>query len=382
MKNQSVREWLRKCYPDYDGNVTVSSVRKKTERKIVEDHRDLSVSVPPYSYKRYGFALSHIVAQKFVQAIGALRFGFHARLTNCGMAAIATALNAVDGRFLEKIFVGEISYPETRHLFDSYPNKVVSYGSSDKLMKLLDKKANKPSLIFFETVGNGQTMPALDVKELFEKCWKRDVTIILDNTLLTCCILNPFEIYNEMQTAKGRPTMQLIYIESLSKYYRADENDLVTAGIIVGPKVFISDVDKVVMCNGTYLPFLCLCELPFDLFAACQKIMPLLCKNTKKVAIFLRQHPKVSEVSYPNGYFPKGVGGVLYFVVDTDHIEEVSCRMNDIFGPYKGSFGHPYTSWVPFGKFFKDVPKGLIRLAVGSQEHPENIISRLTNTLS
>ena len=371
MRNQSVAEWLEENYPTYVGNVTVDPAGKETERRIVKDHSELKVEVPHYSYKRYGYGLCNVVAQKFASAISALNLGFSARLTNCGMAAISTVLSAMGKR---NMFIGQVLYPETECFFaDFFADSTVRHGKGSDLPTYSDAS------LFLEPVGNGLGMPVFDLESVFRNVWENEIAVILDNTLLTCSLLNPFEVYAKIQKEKGDPKMQLIYVESLSKHYRAGVNDVVTAGIIVGPDNFISKVDNVIMRNGTYLQFPCLRELPFDLFSACCKIMPQLCENAKAAADFLRKHPKVKEVSYPD--LPNGAGGVLYFVVDDRNTKEVISGMEATFNAYMGSFGHAHTTWIPFGKFLQDVPKGLIRLAVGFETKPQDLISALRSVL-
>lgn len=374
MWKKSVAQWLEENYPDYDRSLTVSSDKREPEKEMIEAYGAFSIKMPPYSYKRYGYALSHLVAQHFAHSIGALELGFSARLTNCGMAAISTILDIINKHGM--VLASKVLYPETRHLLaNCYKGKDCYVGATD----LVDCLACNTTLVFLESVGNGLGMPIYDLESVFRRIWKDEVTVVLDNTLLTCCLLNPFEIYAKIQKELGSPKMQLIYVESLSKYYRTSDNDLITAGIIVGPNDFIKKVDEVIMRNGAYLQLSCLEKLPFDLFAACSNIMPQLCKNAEAAAEFLRKHSKVKEVFYPD--LPNGAGGVLYFIIEDSKIDEVIPLLENEFGAYMGSFGHSHTTWVPFGKLVKGNPKGLIRLAVGCEEKPQEIVRRLENVL-
>lgn len=383
MLNQSVLDWLQRNYPDYCNRVTVNSEEKEPEREMIKAYGAFSIEMPPYSYKRYGYGLSHLVAQTFAHWTGALELGFSARLTNCGMAAISTVLAAILSQqenlmaCTRSVYTNKILYPETRKLFRSY------WGNSSYLAEIGDLIGytffRSPFLIFSEPVGNGSGMPVTDVDGLFRRAWKEDAVLVLDNTLLTCCLLNPFEIYAKLQRELGDPKMQLIYVESLSKHYRVNGQNLVTAGIIVAPNDFIKKVDEVIMRNGAYLQFPCLEKLPFDLFAACDNIMPQLCKNAEAVAAFLKKHSKVKEVFYPD--LPNGAGGVLYFIIEDSEADEAIRLLENEFGVYMGSFGHPHTSWIPFGKLVEGNPKGLIRLAVGCEEEPQKIVDRLKKVL-
>jgi cystathionine beta-lyase/cystathionine gamma-synthase len=376
IQTKTVGEWLKDNYPDYCGMVTVNSEEKEPEREMVKAYGAFNVEMPPHSYKRYSYALSHIVAQNFAHSVGALGLNFSARLTNCGMAAISTILAVVFSQRRNcMVFANKVLYPETRKLLRSYREKATIVESDDLLNCLFFARP----LIFSEPVGNGSGMPVTDVDGLFRKTWKEDAVVVLDNTLLTCRLLNPFWIYTSLKKELGDPKMQFIYVESLSKHYRVGDKDLVTAGIIVAPNDFIKEVDKTIMRNGAYLQFPCLEKLPFGLFTACNNIMTKLSDNAKNAAEFLRKHPKVKEVSYPD--LKNGAGGILYFIVEDEEVENVLPRMAETFGFYKGSFGHPHTSWVPFGKLVDGNPKGLIRLAVGYQEEPQEIVHRLKEAL-
>lgn len=374
MTNQSVLDWLQRNYSDYCGRVTVNSEEKEPEREMIKAYGDFDIEMPPYSYKRYGYGLSHLVAQTFAHWTGALELGFSARLTNCGMAAIETVMDTANSK-CSFIVASPVLYSQTPGILEKY-SKRVEFVKNER--GLADRVGSAP-LVFLEPIGNGLSMPLFNVEDILEMLWLDNTIVVLDNTLLTCSLLNPFKIYTKLQKELGNPKMQLIYIESLSKHYRTTNHDLITAGIIVAPNDFIKKVDEVIMRNGAYLQFPCLEKLPFDLFSACKKIMPQLCKNAEAAAEFLRKHSKVKEVFYPD--LPNGAGGVLYFIIEDSKIDEVIPLLENEFGAYMGSFGHSHTTWVPFGKLVKGNPKGLIRLAVGCEEKPQEIVRRLENVL-
>ncbi|MDO8581659.1 MAG: PLP-dependent transferase [bacterium] len=379
VKRESVGAWIRKNYASYDGNVT--PLVRDAEHTMVEEFLDLGVTVPPRGYKRYGYALSNLVAHLFADRVGALGLGFEARLTNCGMAAIATALEVIpevyDTTGAGICIAGKVMYPETPKLIAVYVDEEASLEDSGDLKGLLwfCEEFQGPYIMFFETLGNGPSMPLLDVRGLFDAMWDREVVIVLDNTLLTCALLNPFEIYARIKGERGNPVMKFVYVESLSKYYRVDENDPVTAGIIVASPKVIAECDEIIARMGTYLQFPCLRELPFDLYGACKATMSDLSLRTGQVVASLRSHPKVKSVAYPDSLS----GGVFFFTVDGDS-SEVKVQMEREFGPSRGSFGHAESTWLPFGDATGGDPH-VFRFAVGVNDSGDEVIAKLKRAL-
>lgn len=372
----SVGDWLKELHPDYDGAVTVDVNAKEVENKIAEEFGDLRIRKTPYTYKRYGYGLSELVAQKFALMAEALELGFSARLTNCGMAAIKTVFDVLGVGVRGQCIASNVLYSETKKLLrGQLPN--VLFVNPETLLGMISEKC--PPFIFIEPVGNGWGMPVCDLRAIFINVWNQETTLIVDNTLLSCANLNPFRVLRHLKHDLGEPRFRLVYVESLSKHYRAGYDDPVTAGVIVAPDEMMegeNGIDAMIARNGSYLQFPCLREMPFDLFAACEEIMGKINENGRLTAKFL-QKLGVS-VSYPD--LPHA-SGVIYFVVDDD-IDGVIVRMQEQFGPRKGSFGHLYTTWVPFGKLIPGNPPGLIRLAVGSKDDIVEIMRKLNGVFS
>jgi cystathionine beta-lyase/cystathionine gamma-synthase len=374
MTHQSVKEWLLENYPDYCGEVTVDLDRKQVEEKMAADHPDLNVHVPRYTYKRYGYGLSRLVANKFTQRIGALEHGFQGRLTNSGMSAISVVNEALRGQCRAgSIVVGRVMYGETPQVFETNDTTVryVDLSDDSELQNQIENQNAKAIIV--ETVGNGGQMPVCDFNKLLSYCWMKDIVLVLDNTLLSASIYNPFDHLASVKTFFGEPTCQLVYLESLSKFYRADDYDEATGGIIVAPEEFIARCDNSLKW-GHYMPFNSLREFPFDLYGAANELLMRVDQITKSVHKFLQTHSGVSSVVCNNHKHVPG-GAIIFFEIDKT--ENLLDRLKAGLGPIKGSFGHPETTYLPFGAFMEDMPDGLVRLAIGYNETPEQIIEKL-----
>jgi len=375
-----VQEWLDEHYPKYNAAVTASQADKRLEQEIIDSHPYLKVPQPGFSYKRYGYGLSNLVAQKFAYKIGAQYLGFSGRLTNCGMSAIGAVLDALDLDASDKVMIGKVMYSETPKMLKKKGLQIIEVDCSylEDVQKEFIK--NSPKVVMFESVGNGPGMPVFHFCEALKFFWDKDVVFILDNTLLSAVLDNPFFWYEPaLKHWWNKPRMKFVYIESLSKFYKTGDEDKVTAGIIVAPEELIKEIDEVIP-YGYYLQYPCLANLPWDLLAVAIKILPEVSETALQIYDFLSEHDNVLSVDYCKR--PKGGGGVLYFVINTNDAEEAKERMQRGFGSWKGSFGHPKTTYIPFGYFLDKESPGLVRLAIGYKDSYKNIVAKLKESLS
>lgn len=385
MKHETVETWLARCYPGYENAVTVSAREKQVEYQLVADQPDLRATVPTYSYKRYGYALSHLVAQKMASSLGALALGFAARLTNSGMSALAVIKETLSFSTERPIVLGNVLYGETPKLFARTQATLLFVESAD-LCAIKEVTAESPALYIFETVGNGPGMPVLDLPAVFRILWQEESTLVLDNTLLSAAIFNPFVLYQQLMQELGRPKLRFVYVESLSKFYRATDRDEVTAGILIAPDEFISECDETLKL-GYYLQYACLARLPMDLLAAAQERVKLLSKTAKVLSQSLETHPNVVQVWYPDTELQRIYncsGGVLLFlIVRDDCATQILGRIKVTLGEFKGSFGHTQTTYLPLGQLLPGkYPVGLIRLAVGTETTDSELVEQFTRILA
>ncbi|OGH71090.1 MAG: hypothetical protein A3C90_00520 [Candidatus Magasanikbacteria bacterium RIFCSPHIGHO2_02_FULL_51_14] len=381
----SVAEWLENNGGKVDLNVSPNPADREDERLMA---KVFGVELPKIPYARYGTTVSLVGAEWFCRSVGAEELGFAARLTGSGMSAIQLALRAAGWG---TIIAGKVLYgltpEELNDLSATYgvPVHYVDSGNLEDIMSAVAAVEGKKTL-FFETIGNGVPMPVLDLRGLLKEIWTReDVTLILDNTFATCALFNPFSPANclaRLTAELGNPACTFVYLESLSKYYRADvTRDPATGGVIMAPQKFMTERVDPRLMRGHVIATPALLTFPADLYGACKRVMLRLSTNAEAVAQFLSAHRRVGRenVWYPiednRGLFRDGMGGVLYFNVPGEE-RGVGARLFESHIPFRASFGHAESTHVDFGAFGKD-PPGLIRLAVGVNETPEEVVENL-----
>ncbi len=390
----TVEQTVEVACPGFDWDLSLR--RPETHEALA---RRFGVVRPPIGYARYAGTVAHrAVEDQFLTDIGA-PVGYSARLTNSGMSAITTAFRSTFGYWkprqnlcaVSNIVYGDTMYSLTRRWiwsdarFDSRLANDIAVANSADVGNIIQKMEGTNSVLFFETIGNGKGMPVLDLENLMRRIWDTDCILVLDNTFLTCALLNPFVIMDCLETEIGHSrTFTFVYVESLSKYYRADTEDHDPGGIIVASEKFIGLCDDELQ-NGGVMANSVLRKFPFSLFDACSRVMLPLSENASAAADFLRGHPFVEKVWYPDNHpviqaeAGGQAGGVLYFL--HNDVEQGAGKRLMVAGgiPEATSFGHPDTThidWSLFGEQF-----GLVRLAVGFMEEPHEVVAKLEHAL-
>lgn len=361
-------------------NVTCSRKEQQdTETRLLEKFSHLEgVRIDGYTYKRYGYVLSDAVATNYATEQEAQTVGFQARLVNSGMAAIDTALRVALANAPNPstawLYHGGKLYPETLKLIGEYRlltgcemTSVDNVGSMEAIRDQLHEELLRADVLFFETVTNHPTMQALPTPDLLRHFWRDGVTLILDNTFPTSMNVDIVKMIRDITDELGEPTCTVVIVESLTKYYRTGEDDPVTAGIIMAPADFIAECDAVISRTGAYLQYSSLVQLPWSGMDALERTVVPSSRNAQVVVEFLRKHALVESVGYPSAeQFPDGAGAVLFFVPKTPASERILHGMGEVLGPMKGLFGHPETTWVPWGERVPgDYPESTIRLSCG-----------------
>jgi len=380
MVRQSVGQWLEATCPNYD--TALSPVSREAERELAAS---FDVNVPDIPYARYGNTISLAVAKNYADRVGATGLGFEARLTNCGMAAIRAVFETGIRCYADHLAAGKVLYGLTDELFRTAPDLF----RTTKPHRFNAVRGLGPDvfptgmrfMVFVETIGNGIPMPVFVLEKFLREHWNNQEVLVVDGTFTTCALLNPFGVYDRVRRDFGPGTIKLVYVESLSKYYRTGDIDHGTAGIIVAPQVFIAECDKV-LAHGFGIQYPQLADFPVDLFGACAEVMPRLSFNAKAAAEFLRGHPRVRNVWYPgwDSELARGAGGVLYLEVETDE-RGAGERLFEPVIPFRASFGHAQSTHVDFGQFNQSLPPGTIRLAVGTRETPSQVVAKLQTAL-
>jgi hypothetical protein len=375
---QSVAEWLRVNDFPVTG-LTLSSAGRQAEARAVEKLTGGIVELPPTGYRAYDYGLSRAVAHNLAACQGALAAGFTARLTGSGMQAIQLALAASGIADGQTLFHGDVLYPETPKFFDDlgrYGIRIQSIRSGDMGHWPLDVHDGK--VIFLETVGNGPTMPIISPHEIFASLWDDPITIILDNTLPSGVNWPVFENYLDVWGAMGKrktQKMRLIVVESLSKFYRCTPEDTSTGGVIFVPNDMVAETDALMARMRTYMPLPVLLQFPVDLYDAALDLHRRLQPVYLFVGGYLATKLGAAEI--------RAAGcGVLFFPVPQClTVEETMAVMERAVIPQRSSFGHPETTYIPWGRVDPSMPN-VVRLSVGWQDDMEEVVGRLSRLFS
>lgn len=248
------------------------------------------------------------------------------------------------------------------------------------------KITSKTSFVWAETPSN-PTLFVTDIAGLAEIAHAHNVPLIVDNTLVTPYLQNPFELGAD------------IVVHSLTKFIIG--NGSVVGGAIIGEDELIRDLVSAIACVGSI-------GSPFDAWLVLMSLETLPLRmtrhssNAERVADYLAEHPKVRHVNYPSlpnhpqhelakQQMPNGFGGLLSFVVDGGKEGAIkvaeSFQMISIvpsFGTSRTIVTHPAThthcNMTPEEREAVGIFDGLLRLSVGLED-PEDIIADLEQAL-
>lgn len=338
-----------------------------------------------FIYGRYGLpntvALENIVAK--------LEGGEAALASASGMAstmvALATLLAAGD-----EVVIAQDSYGGTVSLASK---DLTRFGMIPRLVT--DTTAQgiraaitaKTKAVFVETVSN-PLWNVVDIPALAEVCRSAKVTLVVDNTSATPCVVRPLDLGAD------------VVMHSATKFI-GGHHDL-TAGLLVGSRDFIKAARDTAIRLGPSLA-------PFEAWLAIRGIKTLAlrmertCSNALTIATFLEKDSRIGQVYYPglpshhqheivrrtmggNG------GGMLSFDIrgDVKAADAFVKRLRMIrfapsFGGLTTTVSHPaktsHRSLTPAQRAAVGIGETMIRLSVGIED-VSDIISELDSALT
>lgn len=147
------------------------------------------------------------------------------------------------------------------------------------------EKAFKPNtkVVFVETPTN-PTLNLIDIQQLADLCHRHKAMLVVDNCFATPYLQRPIEFGAD------------IVVHSATKFL--DGQGRVTAGVIVGPKVFIEKCAEFIVKTGPTLS-------PFNAWVLSKSLETLAvrmdrhCANALALAQYLEGHPEIETVNYP-----------------------------------------------------------------------------------
>jgi methionine-gamma-lyase len=279
-KQQTIRSHQLPIYPT--SSFEFDSVEQGIE--IFEGKRK------EHLYSRYGNPTVDAVAHKIAALeTHGLDIEAKAYLTSSGMSAISTVLLALLEKG-DKVLAPEDIYGGTTYLLrDVLTDLGIEYLTADfknpHLLEAILKADKKIKVLYFETPTN-PTLSCVDIAEVTEIAQRFDRKTVFDNTFCTPIIQQPFQFGIDF------------IVHSTTKYLNGHGTSI--SGVIIGKDVEFmkTKVFRRIILLGTN-------GNPFDSWMVNSGIKTLALRmerhseNAQKIAEFLAQHPKVSQVNYP-----------------------------------------------------------------------------------
>jgi cystathionine beta-lyase len=343
----------------------------------------------PGQHKGYAYARGHNKTRNVLQAnLAALENANFAFCFGSGMAATSTVMQLLNPGD-EVISTDDLyggSYRVFTKVFERFGLKYqfVNMDSIDELEKCITPATK---MLWVETPTNPM-LNIIDIKAVCELAKKHGIMVCVDNTFASPYLQNPLDLGAD------------IVVHSATKYL-GGHSDLVHGCIIVNDKKLADDIYFLQNAVGAV-------PGPQDCFLLLRGIKTLhlrverACQNAKKVAEFLRTHPKVDKIYYPGFESHKGheiakaqmrdFGGMVSFSLKDDSFEAAARVMENVeyftcaesLGGVESLIGHPATmthASIPRENRLKvGITDSLIRLSIGVED-AEDLIDDLKKAL-
>jgi cystathionine gamma-synthase len=300
-----------------------------------------------------------------------LEKGNEAFAFSSGMAAIQCILSLFQSG--DELIVSEDLYGGTYRLFQHYQHQYeITFHYVDTSNKeLVGKKINENTKAIFVETPTNPLMKETDLKEIAKLTEKNNLLLMVDNTFYTPIIQQPI--------SEGAD----IVIHSATKYLGGHNDVLAGAVIAVGEEI-CNKLRDYQNAAGAVLS-------PFDCWLLIRGIKTLTLrvreqeKNAKQIAEFLREHPLITDVFYPNK------GGMLSFRIQKEEwvasfLEKLQLiTFAESLGGLESFITYPATQThadIPESvRIEKGICNRLLRFSVGI-EHIDDLLEELKNVLS
>ncbi len=242
-------------------------------------------------------------------------------------------------------------------------------------------------LIWIETPTNPM-MNIIDIKGITEMVASKDIMVGVDNTFATPYLQKPIDLGAD------------IVMHSVTKFL-GGHSDVVMGALVTNDAQIAEEMYRIQNSSGA------VCG-PMDSFLVLRGIKTLHlrvqrhCENGRKVAEFLKSHPKVDQVYWP-GFEEhknheiaksqmKDFGGMVSFTLVGDDVEQAKkivakthlFTLAESLGGVESLIGHPSTmthASIPREERLKSgVKDSLIRLSVGIEDS-DDLIKDLENSM-
>jgi cystathionine beta-lyase/cystathionine gamma-synthase len=333
---------------------------------------------PGYVYGRYG-GPTHTALHR---VLASLEGADTAWAFASGMAAIHTTLTSIL-QAGDHVVAGRALYGGTFSLLTGvFPR----YGIRSSLVEpeaAAVEEAIRPETraVLVETLAN-PTFRVADVAGIASACRRAGVTLVVDNSVATPCLLRPLEL----------PGVTFV-LHSTTKYVNGHAD--VIGGVVAGSRDGVDGIRRLALEQGTtagafeaWLTIRGVQTLPVRFTRQCATAMTL--------ARFLARHPKVADVGYsglpthPDHdraetlFAGRGFGAMLAVTLEGGYeAAEHACdslrlaRVGSSFGSLRTEVCHPGTTshrqLSPEARAAAGIGDGLIRVAVGGED-PDDLV--------
>ncbi|MBL3658551.1 cystathionine gamma-synthase [Fulvivirga sediminis] len=348
------------------------------------------VQASPGDHKGYEYSRTHNPTRDALQkSIAALENGNHGLCFSSGLAAIDAVIKLLSPG--DEVIAANDLYGGTYRMFTKVFAKYgikfhfVSLEKADSISELINKNTK---LIWLETPTNPM-MNIIDIAAVSEIAKKHNLLLAVDNTFATPYLQNPMDMGAD------------IVMHSVTKYL-GGHSDVVMGALVVNDEKLKDDLAFIQnSCGAT--------PGPQDCFLVLRGIKTLHirmdrhCENGRKVAEFLKDHPKVENVywpgleSHPNHEVAKkqmkDFGGMISFTLKGDSKAEAFRIMESFrffslaesLGGIESMVNHPATmthASIPREERLKiGLLDSLIRLSVGIED-ADDLIADLKAALA
>lgn len=349
------------------------------------------VQESPAKHKGYAYARGANPTRNSLQkSIAALENGKFGLCFSSGMGAtdaVIKLLNPGDEVITSNDLYGG-SYRMFRRVFEKYGIKFhfIDLTDANNVNSVLN---DRTKLFWLETPTN-PLMNIVDIKALatVAKERGRNILVAVDNTFASPYLQNPLELGAD------------IVMHSVTKYL-GGHSDVVMGALVVNDEKLYQDLAFIHNSCGAV-------PGPQDSFLVLRGIKTLHlrmerhCLNGKKIADFLRGHPKIGKVywpgfaDHPNHDIAKkqmrDFGGMLSFTLKDDSVEKATQLMESVelfslaesLGGVESLINHPASmthASIPKEERMKSgLVDSLIRLSIGVEDH-EDLIADLDQAL-
>lgn len=348
------------------------------------------VQESPAKHKGYAYARGANPTRNALQkSIAALENGKFALCFSSGMGAtdaVIKLLNPGDEVITSNDLYGG-SYRMFRRVFEKYGIKF-HFLDLTKVDNALPHINSKTKLFWLETPTN-PLMNIVDIKAFVDLAKKNNAWVAVDNTFASPYLQNPLDLGAD------------IVMHSVTKYL-GGHSDVVMGALAINDEKLYQELAFIHNSCGAV-------PGPQDSFLVLRGIKTLHlrmerhCLNGRKVAEFLKGHPKIGKVywpgfsDHPNHDVAKkqmrDFGGMLSFTLKDDNVAQATKLMESVelfslaesLGGVESLINHPASmthASIPKEERLKSgLVDSLMRLSIGVEDH-EDLIADLQQALN